>query len=105
MGGERAVRIFCYVYVYLIGIGYYNKKITVGYMSGNLFLKSIMILTTLLLLLATASAKTTYNEFLHSTFDDGSEMSRHIIKDYLTSEECRRRCLHFNEESLRDNFT
>jgi hypothetical protein len=65
-----------------------------------------IILTLCLLALAAqlGQARSAPRDLLLANYDDGSEMNSEIIKDYLSSEECLRKCRGFSEEALQDSF-
>ena len=63
-----------------------------------------LIILTSLAIITEVQAVVNPQSILIDNYDDGSEMNLQIIKDYLSSEECLRRCRNFNEESLLNSF-
>lgn len=68
--------------------------------------KANPILTLLLLfsLITIALSASSPHQILTENYDDGSEMNRQIIRDYISGEECVRRCRGFSEGDLLDSF-
>lgn len=72
-------------------------------MQGSFLLQAVLLLS-LLLAAQTASSRTLQHRLLTDNYDDGSEMNAAIIRDYLDSEECVRRCSSLSEKALLDSF-
>ena len=64
-------------------------------------LPTLLLLFTLITLAFSASSP---HQTLTENYDDGSEMNRQIIRDYIQGEECVRRCRSFSEGALLDSF-
>jgi hypothetical protein len=58
----------------------------------------------LVLLPLGAASRTSLQRTLVENYDDGSEMNMEIIRDYMQSEECLRRCAGMGEKALLDSF-
>jgi len=43
-------------------------------------------------------------QLLVEQYDDGSEMNLEIIRDFLSSEECQRRCQRYGKDALMKSF-
>ena len=59
----------------------------------------------LLLCLITTSLSASFpHQILTENYDDGSEMNRQIIRDFISGEDCVRKCRGFSEVELLDSF-
>lgn len=73
-------------------------------MAGHFKLTLTLLLLAIACLVPALAATTAQQRLLEQRYNDGSEMSSAIIRDYLQGEECQRRCSSMGDKALSESF-
>ena len=67
-------------------------------------LHSLLIALALMFVLTSAIRTPEIGSLLLDNYDDGSEMNQRIILEFMTSEQCQRRCEQYDKNTLLNSF-
>ena len=73
-------------------------------MAGHFKLTLTLLLLAIACLAPALAATTAQQRLLEQRYNDDSEMSLAIIRDYLQGEECQRRCASMGDKALSESF-